>query len=326
MAAQRWGMTVPLDTLPLVEHRDLYRELVDLGYTDVWSSEAGGTDGFTPLTLAAAWAPELRLGTAITPVYLRGPALLAQSVAALAEASQGRFVLGLGTSSNVIVERWNGMSFDQPFQRVRDTVRFLRTAMEGGKVVEEYETFSVNGFRLGRAMPAEQRPPILIAALRPGMLRLAGREADGVILNWLAADDVPTVTKYVHEAADGAEREVAARIFVLPMEDSDTARTIGRMAIAAYLTVPVYAKFHEWLGRGDALAGLWKHWADGDRKAAVAAIPDEVVDALIIHGPAASCREQVQRYVDAGVDTPAIALLPGQYDQREAIRALAPVR
>jgi len=289
VAAQRWGMTVPLDSLPLVEHRELYRELVELGYTDIWSSEAGGTDGFTPLTLAAAWAPELRLGTAITPVYLRGPALLAQSVAALAEASQGKFVLGVGTSSNVIVERWNGMSFDQPFQRVRDTVRFLRTALAGGKVVEEYETFAVNGFRLGRPLPDEQRPPILIAALRPGMLRLAGREADGVILNWLAADDVPTVTKYVHEAADGADREIAARIFVLPIDDAQTARTIGRMAIAAYLTVPVYAKFHEWLGRGEQLAGLWEHWEAGDR-------------------------------------TPAIALLPGQYDQREAIRALAPRR
>jgi len=329
VAAQRWGMTVPLDSLPLVEHRELYRELVDLGYTDIWSSEAGGTDGFTPLTLAAAWAPELRLGTAITPVYLRGPALLAQSVAALAEASQGRFVLGVGTSSNVIVERWNGMSFDQPFQRVRDTVRFLRTALAGGKVVEEYETFAVNGFRLGRPLPEDQRPPILIAALRPGMLRLAGREADGVILNWLAAEDVPTVTNYVHEAADGADsadREVAARIFVLPVDDAETARTIGRMAIAAYLTVPVYAKFHEWLGRGEQLAGLWKNWEAGDRKAAVAAIPDEIVDALIVHGSPDACREHVERYVAAGVGTPAIALLPGQYDQREAIRALAPKR
>src|SRR5664279_3849306 len=152
-------MTVPLDGVPLSEHADLFRELADLGYTDVWSSEAGGTDGFTPLALAAAWAPSLHLGTAIVPAYLRGPALLAQTVAAMAEAAPGHFSLGIGTSSNVIVERWNGIPFEQPYQRVRDTLRFLRTALAGEKVTEEYETFEVNGFRLGRPLPSV--PPLL---------------------------------------------------------------------------------------------------------------------------------------------------------------------
>jgi probable F420-dependent oxidoreductase len=315
---------VPFDNVGLSESGELFRLLADLGYTDAWSSEAGGTDGFTPLALISAQAPQLRLGTAIVPAYLRGPALLAQTVAALAEAAPGRFALGIGTSSNVIVERWNGLSFDKPYQRVRDTIRFLKTALSGQKVSEEYETFRVNGLRLQR--PPEQVPPILVAALRPQMLRLAGREGDGAILNWLAAEDVEKVVGIVHEGAEGSGKapEIVARIFVLPIEDADMARNIGRMAIGAYLTVPVYAKFHEWLGRGQELAGLWEHWQAGDRQTAVQSIPDEVVDALIVHGSPEECRVHVQRYVDAGVTTPVMALLPGYPDLEQALRGLAP--
>ena len=90
-------MTIPMAGVPLSEHKEWFREMVDLGYTDLWSSEAGGQDGFTPLAMAAAWAPEVRLGIAIIPAYTRGPALLAMSVESLAEAAPGRFVMGIGT-------------------------------------------------------------------------------------------------------------------------------------------------------------------------------------------------------------------------------------
>ncbi|HKK53743.1 MAG TPA: LLM class F420-dependent oxidoreductase [Myxococcota bacterium] len=316
----RYGMTIPMTGIPLSEHREWLREMVDLGYTDLWSSEAGGPDGFTPLAPAAAWAPEARLGIAIVPAFTRGPALLAMSVAALAEAAPGRFVMGLGSSSNVIVERWNGIPFEKPYARVRDTVRFLRRALAGEKVDEDYETFSVKGFRL-QMPPPTSPPPILVAALRQGMLGLAGRVGDGAILNWLSAGDVETVAPYVHAGGEG--KELVARLFVCPTADRTLARSIARRAIAAYLTVPVYAAFHEWLGRGEALAGLWSSWKAGDRKAAVEAIPDEVVDSLVIHGSPEECRDHVARYVEAGVDTPVLALLHAD-DLREAVRSLAP--
>ncbi len=319
----RWGMTIPFGGVALHDHRDRFRELVDLGYTDVWSAEADGADAFTPLALAAAWAPELRLGTAIVPSFTRGPATMAQSVGSLADAAPGRFVFGIGTSSNVIVERWNDIPFEEPYRRTRDMVRFLRTALTGEKVKQEYETFSVRGFRLGQ-VPAEV-PPILIAALRPGMLRLAGREGDGAIINWLSAEDVSRVAPVVHEAAGGAEREVVARIFVAPLDDADAVRGFGRFAIAAYLNVPVYAAFHEWLGRGEQLRPMWDAWQAGDRQAALAAIPDSLVDELIVHGPPEACREHVERYIENGVDTPALAILPFPgIDQRRALRDLAP--
>jgi probable F420-dependent oxidoreductase len=329
---QRYGMTIPFDNVNLHEQRDWILELADLGYTDVWSSEANGADAFTPLALASAWAPSLRLGTAIVPAFTRGPGCLAQSVGSLAQAAPGRVAFGVGTSSNVIVEGWNGIPFERPYQRTRDMVRFLRQALTGEKVTAEYETFSVRGFKLGVVPP--EPVPILVAALREQMLRLAGREGDGAIVNWLSADDVATVSPIVRSAADGktgAETaepaqppEIVARIFVAPTDDADTVRGMGRFAIAAYLNVPVYAAFHEWLGRGDRLGDMWRLWKEGDRKAALAAIPDEVVDELIVWGKPAECREHVQRYIDNGVSTPALALLPFGYDQRQAIRDLAP--
>lgn len=316
----RWGITIPLDGLPLPEQRAVVESMPDLGYTDAWSAEANGTDAFTPLALASVWAPDLRLGTAIVPAYTRGPATLAMSAATLAAAAPGRFALGIGTSSNVIVERWNAIPFEEPYKKVRDTLRFLRTALTGQKVTAEYDTFGVRGFTLG-AVP-EQVPPLLLAALRPGMLSLAGREGDGAIVNWLSAEDVRTVAPYVR--AHGQDKEIVARIFAVPDTDADTARGIARWAVSAYLNVPVYRAFHEWLGR-EELNPMWKAWDEGDRKGALAAIPDSVVDDLVVHGPAEYCRERIRAYTGNGVTTPVIAPIgPPSADPAAVVRALAP--
>jgi probable F420-dependent oxidoreductase len=302
----RWGMTVPLGGVPLADHAAVYRGLADAGFTDVWSSEVAGTDAFTPLALAAAWEPRLRLGTAVAPVFTRGPGLLAMSAAALAETAPGRVQLGIGASSPVVVHDWNAVDFTEPYARSRDMLRFLRPALAGEAVDHDYETFAVRRFRLER--PPATPPQILLAALRPRMLRLAAAEADGVILNWLAATDVPTAL--AETKAAGPDFEVAARIFVCPTEDAEYARKTGKRLIAAYLTVPAYAAFHRWLGREPVLAPMWQAWAAGDRKAALAAIPDALVDELIVHGSPAECRAKVQAYADAGVTVPVMALLP----------------
>jgi probable F420-dependent oxidoreductase len=300
----RWGLTIPLIGVPLAEHADVIRALPDLGYTDVWSAETNGTDAFTPLALASAWEPTLRLGTAIVPVYTRGPALIAMSAAALEAAAPGRFVLGLGASSPVIVGNWNGIPFEEPYKRSRDVLRAVQTALAGDRVDGEFDSFTIKRFKLEQAPAA--MPKIVLAALRPQMLRLAGREADGAILNWLASTDV----KQCIAAIDNPAAEVVARIFVCPTDDVEFARNVGRLLISTYLTVPAYAAFHDWLGRGEILAPMHEAWAAGDRKGAAAAIPDEVVDALVVHGGPDSCREQVQAYAEAGVDTPVLALLP----------------
>src|SRR5215475_4978599 len=171
----RWGITLTLHGLPLAAQKDLVTSLPDLGYTDAWSAELAGIDAFTPLAFASQWAPQLRLGTAIVGVYGRAPVTLAVQAGTLADLAPGKFVMGIGTSSKVAVEQWNGIPFDKPYQRSRDTLRFLREALAGGKVTQQYETFSVDGFRLD---PAPKVPPALaLAALRPGMVKLAAAEA-----------------------------------------------------------------------------------------------------------------------------------------------------
>jgi probable F420-dependent oxidoreductase len=320
-AVKRFGITIPFDGVPLPEQRALFEQLPDLGYTDVWSAESNANDAFTPLALASVWAPSLRLGTSIVPAYTRGPATLAMCAATLAAAAPGRFVLGIGTSSNVIVEKWNAIPFEEPYKRVRDTVRFLRLALAGEKVTEKFETFAVDGFRLGLVSP--EPVPIVVAALRSGMLRLAGREADGAIINWLSPDDVKTVAPYVREG--GENKEIAARIFVAPTTDIDTVRGVAKFAINSYMNVPVYRAFHQWLGR-EQLRPMWDAWAAGDRKAALESIPDSVVDDLVVHGTPEECRERIAAYVANGVTTPIPAILPVGVPASDAIRMLAPAQ
>ena len=319
---KRVGMTVPLDG-PLHAQKDAIQRLEKLGYTDLWSAEAMGHDAFTPLILASQWAPSMRLGTAIIPAYTRGPALMASTVASMVDTAPGRFVLGVGSSSNVIVENWNGIPFDEPYKRVRDTVAFLRTALTGEKVTNDYDTFSVKGFRLGVRL--EEQPPIMIAALREGMLRLAGRMGDGAIINWLSAEDVAKVTAIVHDAANGAPREMVARLFVAPTEDREAVLEQGRRAIAAYLNVPVYKAFHEWMGRTPAMEESWGLWAEGDRKGSLAAIPESVIDELIISGSIDQCRDHLGRFFDNGVTTASLSIMPFPgVNVHEAIDGLAP--
>ncbi len=167
---------------------------------------------------------------------------------------------------------------------------------------------------------------ILVAALREGMLRLAGREADGAIINWLSPSDVSQVVPVVTEAAGGDEREIVARIFCCPSENTDAVRAAAKFAIAAYLNVPVYAEFHRWLGRGDQLQGMWDAWKAGDRKAALAEIPDQVVDDLVVHGSPEQCRATIQSYFDHGVTTSSLAIMPldPELNYWQAVRDLSP--
>lgn len=293
-----------------------------LGYASAWSSEVSDADGFSPLVAALVAEPSLGAGTAIVSSFTRGPACLAQSAAALASLAPGRVVVGVGSSSDVIVQRWNGIAFRRPLERTRDVVRFLRSALAGEKVTRRFSSFDIEGFRL--TSPPAVPPRIFVAALRPRMLALAGAEADGAILNWLSAEDVSRVVPFVREA--GTDPTVAARIFVCPSSDAETVRAGARRYLAGYLTVPVYRRFHEWLGRGPALARLWEAWDAGDRTGAVRAIPDEVVDELVVHGSPEECWRHIGRYVAAGVGLPILAVLPFGIDVEAGIEALAPAR
>jgi hypothetical protein len=238
-AMPRWGITLPLRSLPVPDQRDIVAALPDLGYTDAWSSELNGADAFTPLALAAQWTDRLRLGTAIAGIFTRGPALLAMNAATLAALAPGRFVLGIGTSSSVIVEAWNGIELARPYQRARDTLPFLRAALAGEKVSAGYESFAISGFRLD-PLPAQPpgSPP-----LRSGPAGAAGRVAGGRAIR-------PAAPRMPPRAPWPAYSEPIAGVR-LPDRGRQRGQEVIRL-IAAHLTVPAYAAFHAWARRGAA--------------------------------------------------------------------------
>jgi len=304
------GVTIPFDGLPLHEHREAIGRLWEAGYREVSTGEVNGADALTPLVLAAAWQPELTVSAAVVSVFTRGPGLLAMTAAALADAAPGRARFGIGASSDRIVEGWNGVPFHKPYTKVADALAFLRAVLGGDKAPPEIaEAAGSDGFRLARV--PEQPPALMVAALGPRMQRLAAASGDGVVLNWLGPDDVG----FVREAASQVTREVdrpfeiEARVFVIPGEDA-AVEIAARRQIAAYLSVPVYANFQRWLGRGEALEPMIAAWEGGDRKGATALVPDAAVEDLFITGSPERCAAGVRRYLDAGVDVATIALLP----------------
>ena len=313
----RWGLTIPLEDRPLEHLPQFARKMHESGYTDFWTSESDFADGLTPLAAIAGHVPGAHLGVAILPVQTRGPALLAMSIASMASIAPGRLSIGLGASSPTIVQAWNNREFAKPLTQVRETIDFLQLALTGERINREYSTFAVSGFRLRNVPP--QLPKFLVGALRPQMLAL-GATVDGAITNWLSAEDVTRVRGTL-----GDEAELVARIMVCPSEDTDTVRAHGRRLVATYLNVPAYRAFQEWLGRGPALQRMWDAWGSGDRKGALAAIPDEVIDDLIVHGSPDRCRLLIERYRDHGVSIPVTYLLPFDMDLADGASALAPL-
>ena len=308
---RRWGLTLPLPGTPLAAHEELVRRAEGVGYTDLWSGETNGPDGFTPLALSAAWTERARLGTGIVGVFQRGPALLAQEAAALADASGGRFVLGIGSSSDRIVEGWNGIPFERPLSRVRETLGFLRAALAGER--------TESGFKLETA-PA-QRVPIVLAALCGRMLELAVERADGAFTNFLPLSGLPRVTAQLEGAPEGFE--LLCRFFCLPGE-REAVEPLARFMFASYVTVPVYAAFYRWLGYGERIEPMVTAWEAGDRQGAAAAAPWELIEEMFVFGSPAQMRERIEAFVEGGITLPIVTPIATPDKLGELIEALAP--
>jgi probable F420-dependent oxidoreductase len=306
----RWGLTLPLAGRTLPEHEEIVRRAEAVGYTDLWTGETAGPDGFTPLALASAWTSEIRLGTGVVGVFQRGPALLAQQAAALADASGGRFVLGIGASSDRIVEGWNGIPFERPLSKVEETVEFLRPALAGER--------TSTGFKIETTPPPV---PIVLAALRGKMLRLAVEKADGAFTNFLPISGLEKVAAQLDDAPEGFE--LLCRFFCLPGE-REQIEPLARFMFSSYVTVPVYAAFYEWLGHGAAIAEMRELWAAKDRQGAAAAAPWELIEEMFILGSPDEMRARLEEFVEGGITLPVLTPICGPEDQADLIEALAP--
>jgi probable F420-dependent oxidoreductase len=287
----------------------LVRRIDDEGYDSVWSAESTEFDGFTPLVVAAEHSARLRLATGIVNVYTRGPALLAQSAAALANVSNGHFVLGLGASSNVIVEQWNGIPFHRPLAKVEEIVEYLRTVLAGER--------GARGFRL--ASPPDEPVPIVLAALRDRMLGVAARIADGAFTNFLPLSRAAQVV----DAFARPEKELACRFFSIPGPE-DEALVAAKRIFVAYATVPVYAEFFRWLGFADEIDPVVVAWNAGDRKRALELAPEALVREIFLLGPVGAQRERLEEFANTGITTAVLALSCPPTEVPALIDAFAP--
>jgi probable F420-dependent oxidoreductase len=305
MPDSRWALSLELPGLSLAEHKQLLPFAESVGYTDSWSEETAGHDGFSPLLMAAEWTTQMRLGTAVVNVFTRGPAVLSQHASALSDISGDRFCLGIGSSSDVIVERWNGMRFTKPRTRVRETISFLRSALEG-------ERAGAGRFKL--TSPPKTRVPIFVAALRERMLETAGELGDGAIVNFLPRSAVKDVLSYVQRGEELAGKapkstEVVCRFFCI-QGDKESALALAQRMFCAYATVPVYEQFFRWLGYGDQIDPLVNAWRSGDRAGAVQLAPRELVEDIFILGEASAQRAQLEAFVQDGITCPVILPVP----------------
>jgi probable F420-dependent oxidoreductase len=309
MPDTRWGLTVPFAGLPLADHAELFRRAEAAGYDDFWTGDTNGADGFTPLVLAAAHTERVRLGTGIVNPFTRGPAVLAQHAAALADASRGRFVLGLGSSSNVIVERWNGVAFEKPLSKVREAVEGLRPVLAGER--------GPGGFKLETA-PAYPIP-IVVAALRGKMLALAAEVADGAFTNFLPISGAPQVA----ETFGAPDKELVCRFFCVPQPEAEGMAT-AKFLFAAYGTVPVYTAFFRWLGWGERIDPMVEAWHGGDRAKALELVPEDLVREVFLFGSPEQMRERLAQFAAAGVTTFVLSAMCGPADVPAFIDGLAP--
>ncbi len=310
----RTGLALPLNLLlPVAGQVDVAKRAEALGYDTVWAAEAGTNDAFGLLTACAAATSRIGLATGVLPIFTRTPALMAQSAATLQDASGGRFALGIGVSSATIVTRWNGVPYDRLLDRMRDYTLAVREILTGEKVTRASDLYPVDGYRLLMRVPSPP-PPVLVGALNPAMLRLAGEVSDGALLNWIGVDAVPAALAHVAAGAGGAPRRNAVFVRVCVTSDVEAARAWARREVMGYVIVPAYRRAFATQGWGDACDAAMALWDAGDRRGAAGSLPDAFVDSLCLAGPASSVRERFDAFRAAGADEPVAFLFSGQHD------------
>jgi probable F420-dependent oxidoreductase len=292
---------------------EIARQAQDLGYRSFWAAETTGAEAFSLLAAAGAAAPGMGLGTGVVALQLRTPMVVAMAGATLqALHPEADILLGVGISSPVVVGRWHGATYaDRPLAQTREYVTLLKECLAGESVSFKGDFYECSRFRLGVRL-GEKRPKVVVGALNPAMLQMAGELADGVLLNYLPASHVPWSVEQIRKGGDAT---VYAYVHVGVCERDDGIDA-ARRDLWSYAVVDSYARNFERAGFGSDVAAIRERQQAGDRDGAVAAVSDAFVDAIDIMGDVQQVRAAVQSYVDAGVEVPVIMPMPWGPDRR----------
>ena len=286
------------------------------GYTDAWFADAGAPDALTTAAALGSETTTIRIGVAVTPVFTRTPAVLAATANTLGQLLPGRFVMGLGSSSQTMMENWHGLDFDKPLTRVKNTTIMVRSILRGEKTNFDLDGLRSHGYS---QTPLAYPPPIYIAALRSKMIEMAAEVGDGVIFNlWPQR----ALLKMIEHAKQGAEHagkdwqdvEIVNRAMVLVTDDKASARDLFRAAFAPYYATPVYNAFLAWAGFTEAAQSISEGWAAKDRAKTGGALTDAMVDEIAVIGSAEECRERLLADMETGINTQIISPLAGASD------------
>lgn len=299
------------------------REAEELGYGSFWTAETTGPEAFSILTAAGSAAPGLDLGTGVLALQIRTPMVVAMAAATLQALHPDNDIwVGVGISSPVVTERWHGADYgDRPLARCREYMTLLKEIWAGDAVTFEGDFYSLKRSRLGVRL-GDKKPKVVLGALNPKMLALAGEVADGVLLNYLPASHVPWSIEQVR--AGEAERDDGQRATVFAyvhagVTDRRHGVQAARKDLFSYAVVDAYARNFERAGFGDDVAEIRERHAAKDRDGAVGAVSDAFVDAIDFMGTADEVRDFGRSYTDAGVDVPILMPLPWGPDRRQVI-------
>ena len=305
----------------------------ELGYESAWMTEGHAGDQFAILGACAVATTRIKLGTAISSVFVRSAPTIAMAAATVDHLSGGRLILGLGSSHKVQVEGEHGIPFGQPIPRLRDTVAIVRALLRDGVVSYKGEVLSIERFELW-FRPLRTEMPIYLAALFPAMLQIAGALAQGILLTYPTLESGRRAMENVAIGARRAGRapedvEIAS---LLPCQVADSgaeARERLRPGIAFYVGFfPRYNRLLAEAGFADAVATIKAAWDRGDHDGAARLVPDALIDAVALAGTADECREKIERYRASGIALPIVTPRGGGTDPKArviaAIRACAP--
>jgi probable F420-dependent oxidoreductase len=305
----------------------------ELGYESAWVPEGHSGDQFAILGACAAATRRIRLGTAISSVFVRSATTIAMAAATVDHLSAGRLVLGLGTSHREQVEPEHGVPFVAPTARLRDVVEIVRALLRDGTVTHRGRVVTIERFDLWFT-PVRREVPVYLAGLFPPMLELAGETADGVLLTWPTLDAPARAARHVATGAHRAERppddlDIASIVPCAVARDRREALDRMRGSVAFYAGFfPRYNRLLAGSGFADAARAIRAAWVAGDRGRATALVPDALVEAVALVGPAEACRARLRVYRVAGLALPIITpRVDGPNALAEALaalRALAP--
>jgi F420-dependent oxidoreductase-like protein len=319
--------TNPIELVPLVQHAE------ELGYDSAWAAEAWGTDAVSVLAWLAASTSRIKVGSAIMQIPGRTPANTAMTAATLDLMSGGRFILGLGTSGPQVVEGWHGQPWGKPLGKTREYIEIVRTALRREVVAHEGEHYRIpydgpGATGLGKPLKMMMRPlradiPIYLAAIGPKNVALAAEIADG----WLPifVDPERFEDAFGPSIADAREGfEIAATVSVLVGDDVGALRDALKPYIALYVGgmgakgknfYNALVRRYGWEAEAERIQELY---LGGQQRDAIAAVPDELVDALALVGP----KERIRDRLEAWRETPVTTLVVGS-PQPEALDVLA---